>query len=80
MTENPVPEGRVKLISSDGFEFIIDDEAARVSSTIRGMLDSQGGWRCFDLMIYFSTFCVMIGIPGCDLVLFVFVYSCRRIC
>jgi hypothetical protein len=37
-----LPEGKVKLISEDGFEFIIDEEAARVSSTIRGMLDSQG--------------------------------------
>ena len=37
-----LPEGKVKLVSGDGFEFIIDEEAARVSSTIRGMLDSQG--------------------------------------
>ncbi len=37
-----LPDGKVKLVSGDGFEFIIDDEAARVSSTIRGMLDSQG--------------------------------------
>lgn len=37
-----LPEGKVKLVSGDGFQFIIDDEAARVSSTIRGMLDSQG--------------------------------------
>ena len=40
--ELPLPEGKVKLVSGDGFEFIIDDDAARVSSTIRGMLDSQG--------------------------------------
>jgi Skp1 family, tetramerisation domain len=37
-----LPEGKVKLVSQDGFEFVIDEEAARVSSTIRGMLDSQG--------------------------------------
>ncbi len=40
--ESRVPDGKVKLISGDGFEFIIDDEAARVSTTIRGMLDSEG--------------------------------------
>jgi hypothetical protein len=44
-----LPEGKVKLVSGDGFEFIIDEEAARVSSTIRGMLDSQGRYF-FDLL------------------------------
>ena len=38
----PVPEGKVRLISMDDFVFLIDEEAARVSTTIRGMLDSQG--------------------------------------
>lgn len=37
-----LPEGKVRLISGDGYEFIIDDDAARVSTTIRGMLDSEG--------------------------------------
>lgn len=37
-----LPVGKVRLISQDGFEFIVDDEAARVSTTIRGMLDSEG--------------------------------------
>lgn len=38
----PLPEGKVKLISGDDFEFIVDESAARVSTTIRGMLDSEG--------------------------------------
>jgi hypothetical protein len=35
-------EDTVKLISSDGFEFIVDKEAAMVSQTIRNMLTSPG--------------------------------------
>lgn len=38
----PLPEGKVRLISGDGFEFIVDDAAAKVSTTLRGMLDSEG--------------------------------------
>jgi len=34
--------GKVVLVSGDGFEFVIDEEAARVSTTIRNMIDSQG--------------------------------------
>ncbi|KAL6771758.1 hypothetical protein ACKKBG_A27710 [Auxenochlorella protothecoides x Auxenochlorella symbiontica] len=34
----------VKLISADGFEFIISREAAYVSNTIKSMLDEQGGF------------------------------------
>ncbi|WZZ38945.1 hypothetical protein YC2023_035204 [Brassica napus] len=34
----------VKLISMEGFEFIIDREAAMVSQTIRSMLTSPGGF------------------------------------
>jgi hypothetical protein len=37
-----VPPGKVKLISGDDFVFIVDEDAARVSTTIRGMLDSEG--------------------------------------
>lgn len=33
----------VKLVSQEGFEFIIDYKAACVSNTIRNMLSSQGG-------------------------------------
>ena len=40
-----LPEGKVKLVSGDGFVFIIDEEAARVSATLRGMLDSEGDFR-----------------------------------
>lgn len=40
--DRPLPEGKVKLISGDDFEFIVDESAARVSTTIRGMLDSEG--------------------------------------
>lgn len=32
----------VKLISAEGFEFIVSREAASVSNTIKSMLDSQG--------------------------------------
>ncbi|GFH16789.1 transcription elongation factor B polypeptide 1, partial [Haematococcus lacustris] len=32
----------VKLVSAEGFEFIIDYKAACVSNTIRNMLSSQG--------------------------------------
>lgn len=35
-------EETVKLISSDGFEFVVDKEAAMVSQTIRNMLTSPG--------------------------------------
>ena len=34
----------VKLISAEGFEFIIDYKAACVSNTIRNMLSSQGAF------------------------------------
>ncbi|CAK8575894.1 unnamed protein product [Lathyrus sativus] len=37
-------EETVKLISSDGFEFVIDKEAAMVSQTIRNMLTSPGSF------------------------------------
>lgn len=38
------PPDTVKLISAEGFEFIVDREAACVSNTIRSMLESQGGF------------------------------------
>nr|DAD26564.1 TPA_asm: hypothetical protein HUJ06_028032 [Nelumbo nucifera] len=34
-------EETVKLISAEGFEFVIDKKAAMVSQTIRNMLTSQ---------------------------------------
>ncbi|CAA0807602.1 BTB/POZ domain-containing protein [Striga hermonthica] len=34
----------VKLISAEGFEFIVDKRAAMVSQTIRNMLTSPGGF------------------------------------
>ncbi|KAF5744563.1 transcription elongation factor B polypeptide 1 [Tripterygium wilfordii] len=37
-------EDTVKLISSEGFEFVIDKEAAMVSQTIRNMLTSPGSF------------------------------------
>lgn len=43
----PLAEGKVKLISGDDFEFIVDESAARVSTTIRGMLDSEGQYLCY---------------------------------
>lgn len=35
-------KGTVKLISAEGFEFIVDYKAACVSATIKNMLSSQG--------------------------------------
>ena len=42
-----MPKSTVKLVSAEGFEFIIDYKAACVSNTIRNMLSSEG-WtvRC----------------------------------
>jgi len=37
----------VKLISMEGFEFVIDREAAMVSQTIRSMLTSPGFFSSF---------------------------------
>jgi hypothetical protein len=39
--------GVVKLISAEGFEFVIDKKAAMVSNTLRNMLTSPGTFRCF---------------------------------
>ena len=36
------PVETVKLVSSDGFEFVIDRRAAMISGTIRNMLSSPG--------------------------------------
>jgi hypothetical protein len=35
-------KGTVKLISAEGFEFVVDYKAACVSATIKNMLSSQG--------------------------------------
>ena len=35
-------KGTVKLISAEGFEFIVDYKAACVSATFKNMLSSQG--------------------------------------
>eukprot|EP00877_Chromochloris_zofingiensis_P005291 jgi/Chrzof1/14763/Cz09g15090.t1 len=39
-----MPRTTVKLVSAEGFEFIIDYKAACVSNTIRNMLSSQGSF------------------------------------
>ena len=39
---SPPQQPPVRLISSDGFEFVVDHEAACVSNTIRHMLASEG--------------------------------------
>lgn len=41
-----MPKTTVKLISAEGFEFIVDYKAACVSNTIRNMLSSSGEARC----------------------------------
>ena len=33
----------IKLVSKEGFEFIIDRKAACISNTIKQMLSSEGG-------------------------------------
>lgn len=38
-------EETVKLISAEGFEFVIDKKAAMVSQTLRNMLTSPGSLR-----------------------------------
>eukprot|EP00699_Malawimonas_sp_californiana_P001321 EC715331.1.p1 GENE.EC715331.1~~EC715331.1.p1 ORF type:complete len:114 (+),score=24.62 EC715331.1:27-344(+) len=44
MSKLPVPEGEtVKLVSSDGKEFVVEKKAALVSGTIKSMLSSTGG-------------------------------------
>lgn len=35
----------VKLISAEGYEFIVDHDAACVSNTIKNMLSSQGAFN-----------------------------------
>ncbi|XP_039779471.1 uncharacterized protein LOC120646970 isoform X2 [Panicum virgatum] len=37
--------GVVKLISAEGFEFVVDKKAAMVSNTLRNMLTSPGTFR-----------------------------------
>lgn len=44
MTSIPIKKETVKLISAEGFEFLIDYRAACVSATIKNMLGSQGGF------------------------------------
>ncbi len=36
----------VKLVSAEGFEFIVDYKAACVSNTIKNMLSSEGALSC----------------------------------
>ncbi|KAM0941402.1 putative S-phase kinase-associated protein [Dioscorea sansibarensis] len=44
MEETTKKAEMVKLISAEGFEFVIDKQAAMVSQTIRNMLTSPGGF------------------------------------
>jgi hypothetical protein len=46
-------EDTVKLISAEGFEFVIHKEAAMVSQTIRNMLTSPGPLLLFFLLFLF---------------------------
>ena len=41
-----MPKDTVKLISAEGFEFIIDYKAACISNTIKNMLSSDGMLEC----------------------------------
>lgn len=40
----------VKLISAEGFEFVVDYDAACVSNTIKNMLSSQGACALLPLV------------------------------
>ncbi|KAF0896952.1 hypothetical protein E2562_030798 [Oryza meyeriana var. granulata] len=42
--DDDAPHGVVKLISAEGFEFVVDKKAAMVSNTLRNMLTSPGGF------------------------------------
>lgn len=58
-------EETVKLISAEGFEFIVDKQAAMVSQTIRNMLTSPGFSidysRISGLQLGFENFCEFYG-------------------
>lgn len=41
----PNKKDMVKLISAEGFEFVIDRDAAMVSNTLKNMLNSTGGFQ-----------------------------------
>jgi hypothetical protein len=47
--------GVVKLISAEGFEFVVDKKAAVVSNTLRNMLTSPGTISCFSFRFDSST-------------------------
>jgi len=47
--------GVVKLISAEGFEFVVDKKAAMVSNTLRNMLTSPGTFRCFSFPFVFDS-------------------------
>ncbi|KAJ8452638.1 hypothetical protein Cgig2_004974 [Carnegiea gigantea] len=49
-------EETVKLISAEGFEFVIDKKAAMVSQTLRNMLTSPGSLRLINIRIRVSYF------------------------
>lgn len=49
-------EDTVKLISAEGFEFVVDKEAAMVSQTIHNMLTSPGFFFFDHLPFYFVVF------------------------
>lgn len=50
-------EDMVKLISAEGFEFVIDKKAAMVSQTIRNMLTSPGYF--FGSFFFFQLFSII---------------------
>ena len=58
----------VKLVSMEGFEFVIDYKAACVSNTIRNMLSSQGAGevaRPVDVMQLENYFSHALHAVGC---------------
>lgn len=42
----PDDDAPVTLVSAEGFEFVVDADAARVSTTVKHMLASEGVWGC----------------------------------
>lgn len=38
-TTRPVPEGYVRLISADNYEFLVEEECAAISKVIKRMLE-----------------------------------------
>lgn len=62
-------EDTVKLISAEGFEFVVDKEAAMVSQTIHNMLTSPGSLLYF-IILYYPLFSA-IRVPSFKIIIII---------